>query len=93
MNRLLLIEDDIGIANSLKLYLENSDFDVFLHKTGKDAKKMIEKYQPDLLILDINLPVKNGIEITKEIRETSDLPIVMLTARSSEMDRIIGLEI
>lgn len=93
MNKLLLVEDDRGIAKSLKLYLENSDFEVFLHESWEDAIKMVHKYQPDLLILDINLPVKNGIEITKEIRETSNLPIVMLTARSSEMDRIVGLEI
>lgn len=93
MHKLLLIEDDIGIVNSLKLYLENSDFEVHTHTTGKDALKAISKYQPDLLILDINLPVMTGIEITKQLRLTSNLPIVMLTARSSEMDRILGLEI
>lgn len=93
MQKILIVEDDKGISQSLKLYLENSDFEVFLHYTWWDAIEEVEKIAPDLLILDINLPWKDWITIAKEIRETSDLPIVMLTARSSELDRITWLEI
>jgi len=93
MQKILIVEDDKWISQSLKLYLENSDFEVFLHYTWWDAIEEVNKVEPDLLILDINLPGKDGITIAKEIRIDSDLPIVMLTARSSELDRITWLEI
>lgn len=93
MQKILIIEDDKWIAESLKLYLKNSNFEVFLCFDWNLAFDCIEKYKPDLLILDINLPWKDWIEICKEIRINSNLSIVMLTARSSEMDRIIWLEL
>jgi len=92
MKKICLVEDDLGISNSLKLYLENSDFEVELYHTGKWAVSFIQKNQPDLCILDINLPEMDGIEICKKIRETSEMPIVMLTARWWEHDRIEWLE-
>ncbi|QFR39231.1 response regulator transcription factor [Candidatus Gracilibacteria bacterium 28_42_T64] len=93
MQKILIVEDDKGISHSLKLYLENSNFEVHLYYEGLGALEEIAKIKPDLLILDINLPGKNGIEIAKEIRINSSLPIVILTARGSELDRITGLEI
>jgi two-component system response regulator VicR len=88
MQKILIIEDDKAIAESLKLYLENSNFKTFLFYTGLDAEKEVLKIEPDLLILDINLPFKSGIDICREIRKDSNLPIVMLTARNSELDKI-----
>ena len=93
MQKILLIEDDRGISTSLKLYLENSDFDVYLHDTWDQALEKINNLQPSIVILDINLPVKDGINICKELRTYSNLPVIMLTARSWELDRINGLEI
>ncbi len=93
MNKILIIEDDKWISNSLKLYLENSNHDVYLHDEGLEVINKMKSIKPDLLILDINLPGKDWIEITKEIREFSEIPIIMLTARSSELDRINWLEI
>lgn len=93
MKKILIIEDDIWISQSLKIYLENSDFEVVLHTNWSDALTVIEKQSPDLIILDINLPWKSWIDICKEYRIDWNLPIVMLTARSSELDRIIWLEI
>ncbi|MDD2871954.1 MAG: response regulator transcription factor [Candidatus Gracilibacteria bacterium] len=93
MKKILIIEDDKGISASLKLYLENSDFLVELHNEGLEAISKIKNVKPDLIILDINLPGKDGIEITKELRGFSSIPIIMLTARSSELDRVNGLEI
>ncbi len=93
MNKLLIVEDDKWISSSLKLYLENSNYDVFLHDEWNKAIKKMKKIKPDIVILDINLPGKNWIEITEEIRKFSNLPIIMLTARSSELDRIKWLEI
>ncbi|MCP4523891.1 MAG: response regulator transcription factor [Candidatus Gracilibacteria bacterium] len=92
MQKILIIEDNIGISTSLKLYLENSDFEIVLHHEGLEAIDMIKRHIPDIVILDINLPGKNGIDICKELRTFSDIPVVMLTARSGELDRIEGLE-
>ncbi len=92
MRKICIIEDDLGISSSLKLYLENSDFNVITYNTGEDADKYIIKELPDLVILDINLPGKDGIEVCSEVRKTSSVPIIMLTARGWEMDRVTGLE-
>ena len=93
MNKILIIEDDKWISASLKLYLENSNYKIELHFDWADAINKFKQINPDLLILDINLPWKDGIEITKEIREFSQTPIIMLTARSRELDRINWLDI
>ena len=93
MKKILIIEDDLGISGSLKLYLENSWFEVILYSTWEKAIEFIKETLPDLIILDLNLPWKDWIEITKELRETDNPPIVMLTARTSELDKIRWLEI
>ena len=92
MKKICIIEDDIGISTSLKLYLENSDFLVLTHDSGAWASDIILTESPDLVILDINLPEKDGIEVCSEVRESSQVPIIMLTARSSEIDKITGFE-
>lgn len=92
MNKICIIEDDTGIATSLKLYLENSDFEVITFDTGDGAADFILKQDPHLVILDINLPVYDGIEVCKQIRIDSQVPIIMLTARWWELDRVTGLE-
>ncbi|MCH2189134.1 response regulator transcription factor [Candidatus Gracilibacteria bacterium] len=92
MKKILIIEDDVGISHSLKMYLENFEFEIELYHTGKNALEYIETVSPDLIILDINLPEQSGIEICEEYRKNSSTPIVMLTARSSEIDKITGLE-
>lgn len=93
MKKILIIEDDIWISNSLKLYLENSNYRIVLHNTWAWALKKIENENPNLIILDINLPELNWMEICKRLREISTIPVVMLTARDSEYDRVSGLEI
>lgn len=93
MQKILIIEDDRGISTSLKLYLENSDFKVLLHDDGTDALEKINEIAPDIVILDINLPGKNGIQICEELRVYSQTPVVMLTARWAESDRVNWLEV
>ena len=93
METILIIEDDIWISNSLKLYLENSNYNIKLHHSWKKAIEVIKKQKPDLIILDINLPEKDWMQICSELREFSSIPVIMLTARDSEYDRISWLEI
>jgi len=93
MKKILIIEDDLWISNSLKLYLENSSFIAMLHDTWDKAIEKIKEIKPDLIIVDINLPVKSGIEICRELRTFSSIPVVMLTARASENDRILWLDL
>lgn len=93
MKKILIIEDDIWISNSLKLYFENSNYNTSLCHNWGHALRKIAEINPDLIILDINLPEKNWMEICKELREFSSIPVIMLTARDSEFDRISGLEI
>lgn len=93
MKKILIIEDDIWISTSLKIYLENSDFKVVLYHTWEKAIEYIKTNNPDLIIMDINLPIMDWMEITKELRKFSNIPVIMLTARSSELDKINWLEI
>ena len=93
LQKIIIIEDDIWISESLKLYLENSNFEVKTHNEWYRAVEKIKELKPDLIILDINLPQKNWIDICKELRVFSQTPIIMLTARTWELDRVTGLEI
>lgn len=93
MKKICIVEDDIGISSSLKLYLENSDFVVVTYDTWDKAVDFILEEGVDLLILDINLPVQDGVSVCKELRQSSNIPVIMLTARSSEIDKITGLEV
>lgn len=93
MQKILIIEDDIWISNSLKLYLENSWFEVNIENSGKNATQIILENKYNLIILDINLPIKDWITICREVRLKSNIPIIMLTARNSELDKVIWLEI
>lgn len=88
MQKIYIVEDDIGISKSLDLYLKNSWYEVNFQNTWENALENILKSNPDLVILDINLPVKNGIEICKELREKNTIPIIMLTARNMEKDKL-----
>ena len=93
MKKILIIEDDLWISTSLKLYLENSNFEVEVYNTWENAVSFIKKIKPDLIILDINLPVQNWIEITEDLRKTDSTPIIILTARWEEDDRVNWLEV
>lgn len=93
MQKILIIEDDVWISNSLKLYLENSWFNVEIKNSWENATQIILENKYILIILDINLPIKDWITICKEVRLKSNVPIIMLTAKNSELDKIIWLEI
>jgi len=87
------VEDDRWISDSLSLYLEQSGYEMCACLDGDAAMDMFVECKPQLIILDLNLPGKNGFEICKEIREISNTPIIILSARSAEDDKILGLEL
>ncbi|MCL5985396.1 MAG: response regulator transcription factor [Actinobacteria bacterium] len=91
--RILTADDDPNISDIVKSYLVNEGFDVKLVDDGAAVLQTVTTYKPDLIILDIGLPNMSGTDICKEIRKNSNVPIIMLTARSDESDRVVGLEI
>jgi len=88
----LVVEDDGNIAELLRLYLEKDDFEVRLAADGGEGIRLAEEWQPDLVLLDIMLPVLDGWVVCSEIRKNSQVPIIMLTAKSETFDKIAGLE-
>ncbi|MBE6968682.1 MAG: response regulator transcription factor [Ruminococcaceae bacterium] len=88
----LIIEDDINIADLLSLYLEKDGFEVFLAADGGEGIRLAQEKEPDLVLLDIMLPVVDGWVVCKEIRRFSQVPIIMLTAKGEVSDKITGLE-
>ncbi len=88
----LIAEDDANIAELLRLYLEKDGFDVTIAPNGGTAVDRAKSDEPDLMLLDIMLPVKNGWQVCKEVREFSKMPIIMLTAKGETFDKIAGLE-
>jgi two-component system catabolic regulation response regulator CreB len=91
--RILIVEDEQAIADNIQYALETEGFETLCLSSGLPAISLLAKESIDLLILDIGLPDINGIELFKEIRKSRNLPIIFLTARSAEIDRVVGLEI
>ncbi len=93
MPRLLLVEDEASIAEALTITLEAEGFEVAWVKDGAEAVPTWERLRPDLVLLDLMLPGMSGSDICRVIRSRSDVPIIMLTARDQEVDRVVGLEL
>jgi DNA-binding response OmpR family regulator len=89
---ILVVEDEPSIAEVVSLYLRRAGYQVQVLADGSAALASMERQMPDLLILDIMLPGLDGLELTRWLRDRSDVPIIMLTARRAETDRIAGLE-
>lgn len=90
--RALVVEDDSNIAELLRLYLGKDGFEVMICNDGGKAESIFDLFQPDVVLLDIMLPGKDGWHICKGIREKSSTPIIMLTAKGEQTDKISGLE-
>ncbi|GIU97611.1 MAG: DNA-binding response regulator [Actinomycetota bacterium] len=91
--RVLVVEDEASIAEPLAEHLQREGFDPKIAGTIADARQAMARDQPDLILLDVMLPDGDGRDLCREVRKASDVPIIMLTARGEEVDRIVGLEL
>jgi len=93
MTRVLIVDDEPAIVRLVRDYLERAVFEVSTAANGEDALHLFAREHPDLVILDLSLPVIDGLDVARAIRRAGDVPIIMLTARTEEADRVAGLEL
>ncbi|VHM97184.1 transcriptional regulatory protein yycF [Streptococcus pyogenes] len=93
MKKILIVDDEKPISDIIKFNLTKEGYDIVTAFDGREAVTIFEEEKPDLIILDLMLPELDGLELAKEIRKTSHVPIIMLSAKDSEFDKVIGLEI
>ena len=93
MGKILVVDDDINICELLRLYIEKEGFEVVIANDGGQAITKFKTEKPDLIMLDIMLPVFDGWQVCREIRKTSQCPIIMLTAKGEVFDKVLGLEL
>ncbi|MBQ9849720.1 MAG: response regulator transcription factor [Clostridia bacterium] len=91
--RILVVDDDSNICELLRLYLEKDGYEVAIANNGGEAVKMFQELSPDLMLLDIMLPVLDGWQVCREVRKFSDKPIIMLTAKGETFDKVLGFEL
>ncbi|EUJ42679.1 response regulator YycF [Listeria riparia] len=91
--KILVVDDEKPIADIVKFNLNKEGFDVYCAYDGDEAIELVEEIQPDLILLDIMLPGRDGIEVCREVRKKYDMPIIMVTAKDSEIDKVLGLEL
>ena len=91
--KILIVDDDANICELLRLYLEKDGFETLVANDGRTAVDCALKHSPDLILLDIMLPVLDGWQVCREIRKSSQVPIIMLTAKGETFDKILGLEL
>ncbi len=93
MKTVLVVDDELKITRLVRDYLQQAGFGVLTAADGQSALALARTEQPDLIVLDLGLPGIDGLDVTRVLRTTSDVPIIMLTARAEEADRIVGLEL
>jgi two-component system response regulator RegX3 len=89
----LLVEDEPSFVEALQIGLSREGFDVVVARDGEEALAVFAAHSPDLVLLDVMLPKMSGIDVCREIRKTSQVPIIMVTAKSEEIDTVVGLEV
>ena len=92
-SKILIVDDDSNICELLRLYLAKDGFDTIIAVDGESAVRLANTEKPDLMLLDIMLPKMDGWQVCREIRKTSELPIIMLTAKGETFDKVLGLEL
>jgi len=89
----LVVDDEPNIADLVELYLDRDGFRVVKAATGEDCVRAVAEHRPRLVVLDVGLPDIDGLEVCRRLRRTSTIPVIFLTARDSEVDRVLGLEL
>lgn len=92
MKKILVVDDEKPISDIVKFNLEKEGYEVVVAFDGEEALEVVEAENPDLIILDLMLPKKDGLEVTREVRKTHNMPIIMVTAKDQEIDKVLGLE-
>ncbi len=93
MKKILVVDDEKPISDIVKFNLNKEGYEVYTAYDGEEALEKVEEVDPDLVLLDLMLPKKDGLDVCREIRKTHDMPIIMVTAKDSEIDKILGLEL
>ena len=91
--KILVVDDEKPIADILQFNLKKEGYVVYCAYDGNEALQLVEEIQPDLILLDIMLPLRDGMEVCREVRKKYEMPIIMLTAKDSEIDKVLGLEL
>ncbi|MDN2453254.1 response regulator YycF [Lactobacillus sp. UCMA15818] len=93
MKKILVVDDEKPISDIVKFNLTKEGFDVYTAFDGQEAVEQVEEIIPDLILLDIMLPKMDGLEVAREVRKKYDMPIIMVTAKDAEIDKVLGLEL
>ncbi|KRM19717.1 two-component response regulator [Ligilactobacillus hayakitensis DSM 18933 = JCM 14209] len=93
MKKILVVDDEKPISDIVKFNLTKEGYEVYTAYDGQEALDKVEEIQPDLILLDLMLPKVDGLEVAREVRKTHDMPIIMVTAKDSEIDKVLGLEL
>ncbi len=91
--RILVVDDESRVREVVATYLQRDGYEVDVAVDGEEARRSLVDFRPDLVVLDIMLPAVSGLEVLREIRRHGDLPVILLTARAEEADRVAGLEL
>ena len=91
--KVLIADDDVNVHQSLNVYFKREGYQTMSAYEGEEALRMAKNYKPDMILLDIMMPKKDGLVVCREIRRESDVPIIMLTAKDEEFDKLLGLEL
>lgn len=93
MKTILVVDDEKPISDIVKFNLENEGYNVITAFDGQEALDLVEEHVPDLILLDLMLPKVDGLEVARVVRKTHDMPIIMVSAKDSEIDKVLGLEL
>lgn len=93
LGKILVVDDDKNICEVIKMYLENSGYNVKVANDGREAQEAFGSYKPDLVLLDVMLPYIDGIDVLKWIRRDNETPVIMITAKGETFDKVLGLEL
>ena len=92
-HRILVVDDEPSVTDLLAYNLQKAHYEVSIASNGRDALRLANESKPDLILLDLMIPEVDGLDVCRELRKTSSVPVIMITARGEEIDRVIGLEL